>query len=154
MTVVDAVQDIVDLINAEIDLDNIENTSGNLHIAPITDNVNTNNINSDYILVYEIQESKDYSSYFNRNKHHKRENLRVQITARKKDDNNGGIYPIANEMERIFEVNQNWSLVDPSSNWTFVYVQGGKDISNKRTNFFKYVIDLELLKIAKNRRTS
>ena len=156
---VDPVQDVVDLLSDVtngINYDNIENTSSTLRINDIYDNERIDMVNLDHILVYHVSNNRDFSSYYNRSSYHDYTSLAIQIIARKRRDadNSGGLYFIKAEVERVLEVFQEWKVKDATANFDHLYIERGKDLSDKRNNFFKYVIDIELVCIGVNRSTS
>lgn len=147
---VDAVQDVVDLlkdVTNGINYDNIANTSANLHISPIYDNTKLDYVNADNINVYHIDDLDDDSDYYNRGKYHGNTKLSIQIIARERNNGDAGILPIRDEVKNVLERHRNWKEVDDTANWTHMYYMRGKDLSDKRNNFSKYVIDIEMIAV-------
>ena len=145
---VDAVQDIVDVLVDNINYANIANTSANLHIVPIYNNERLDYVNTDNIQVYEIDANDVDDDYFNRGKYHQFVKLSIQIIGRERNNGNAGILPIRDEVRRVLETFRDWKSTDNTANFDHMYITRGKDLSDKRKNFSKYVLDIELQCIA------
>ena len=152
---VDAVQEVVDLLNDVtngINYDNIANTQGtDLYISGIYENTKLDYINTDNIQVYQIDGTQNDGDYYNRSKYHKYTKLAVQIITRERNNVSGalpaGLYPLLEEVTRVLEVHRDWLEVDPTAKFHHMYILRDKDLSDKRNNFSKGVIDLELINI-------
>ena len=151
----DVVDEIVQLIINEIDYDSIFNTEDeDLEIDEIYTNPRLDNINSDHIHVYHVDEYKDYTSYFNRNKWDLIIKLAVQITARERNNITSGSIPLSGQVNRVFERFMNWKCVDGNAPFDKIYVINEVDLTDKRLNYSKRVINIEIQDIGVQRRTT
>lgn len=153
--VTDAVTEIVQLITKELNYDSIVNVKGeDLQIDEIYTNPRLDNINSDHILVYQVDKYKDYISYFNRDKWDQIVKLAVNIIARERYEGNSGAVPLSDQVNRVFERFMNWSCVDANAPFNKIYVLNEVDLTDKRLNYSKIVINIELQNIGVVRRTT
>ncbi len=155
MVVVDPVQDVVVLLKKQINYENIGNTEDNLNIDTIYENQHINLANGENILLYYIDGNRDYSDYFNNDSWHFFADVAVQISARTRNntDTKMGIYPLKDAVSNVFERFLNWKQVDSTSNFNHVFITSEQDLSDKRVNFSKYVINIKLECIGVRRRT-
>jgi len=156
---VNPVSDLITLLEDNIDYTSLKhynvstNPTASLQILPLTDNNQPSLVNSDLVLIYEAITTRDTSDYFTKKAYHRNSSLQVHILAREEFDeaNHGGLKAVAAEVMKVLEKYYNWKKQDATANFDHIEITNEKNLSDKRKNFFKMVISLELHSVGVNR---